>query len=798
MTGVWDTYRVGIYCLILSVLFLTSCNTNKYLQPDDSLLKKTKIVFKNEKNIPDKKSLTNELTSFINDKPNNKLLFFIPKEYVYVKNVGKDKNKWYHKAIKSLGEPPVLFDEAEAKKTALNMENHLKFNRGFYEAKVDFFTDEKLRGFTSTSGSDVWFVTEATYVVYTGPRYRIKDVTYDALDKNILKFVQDNQENAFIKKGDNIDFNAFELEKSRLTILLQNNGYTNFSNNYFEISGDSSIQKKEVDIFIEIRSPLPDTLHSRYTTGNINVYTDYYKDQPDYVLTSDSINGLNFYKQSSSYLVKPSLLQNSIFFREGKLLSRDDRQKTFRKLNGLGTYRFVTINPRPDALQDSILNFDILLTPYEKKWVWDGALQAYFSTLGAAQLLGFSASSQFINRNLLGGSERYSLRAEIGTEVGFGGTTGFVSRTTSFSVQNNLNLPSFQDFIGLGKFVSRTGVIRDKFYKNFVEEASTNIGLGFSSNNIIQFYSVSSINASFGFDYSSPKNNRYIFKPLGFNLDLYDIKDSSRFERNPLILLSFKNNLGTGFLFRDFSFIYNKAKNTKGNSMLLINNFELSGWEVHLSNLLFNKISGSDKVWSLDNIAFAKYARYEFDGRFTKEYAKKRSLATRFNLGIVVPFGEINVAPFVRQFGVGGPNSLRAWNVKQPGPGSYQNPADANSNIFVNQGDIKIELNAEYRFNMIGVFDGALFVDAGNVWTLRDDSNRPGAVFKTNQFLNQFAVGIGYGLRFNFDFFIIRFDFGYKIRNPYIIQDTNSHWYRFKEIRQQGLGNLQVGVNYPF
>lgn len=782
------------------VLMLTSCNTNKYLGPDQTLLKKTKIVFKNEQKVQDKKSLEQELLTFITTKPNSKLIFIIPKEYVYMANSGPNKSKWYHKALRSLGEQPVLYSEADAKKIALNMENHLKFKKGYYEAKVDFLTDEHLKIWSSTGKISTWFTSEIIFIVSTGDRYTIKNITYNSEDKNTLNFIKSKSENAYIHSGDFIDYNNFELEKSRLTIEMQNHGYNNFSNNYFEISGDSSLTKKEVDIFIDIQLPLPDTIHKRFTTGQINVYTDYFKDQNANDLVSETIEGKTFFRQSITYPVKPSLLTNSIFFKEGKLLSRDDRQKTFRKLNALGTYRFVTIHPKQDAIADTVMNFDILLTPFDKKWVWDGALQGYFSTLGASQLFGFSVSSQFVNRNLLGGSERYSLRTEAGTEVGLNTNGALVRRTSNLSIQNNLNVPSFQDFIGLGRLGWRSGIIKDRFYKNFVEEASTNIGLGFSVNNIINFYSLSSFNASFGFDYTSPKNNRYIFRPLGFNLDLYDILDEARFEANPLIKLSFQDILGTGFLFRDYSYIYNKSKNKKGNSLLIINNLELSGWEVHLSNLLFNSISGSKNVWSLNNISFAKYVRYEFDGRFNKEYSKTRSFAARLNVGAVVPFGELKVAPFVRQFGVGGPNSLRAWNVKQPGPGAYRNPLDKITTtppIYVNQGDLKIEMNVEYRFKIVGFLDGAIFTDIGNVWTLRQDDTRPGAAISTD-FVNQFAIGAGYGARFNFDFFIIRFDFGYKIRNPYADEFTGTNWYTFKEIRQQGLGNLQVGVNYPF
>jgi outer membrane protein insertion porin family len=774
--------------LIYIGLFFISCNTNQYLLPDQSLLKKANIVFKNEKLIKNKVELQNELLTFITSKPNEKLLFVIPKEYIYSK---------YKGVLKNLGEKPTLYDEAAAKKIAQNMENYLRYKKGFYEAKVDFITEEKNKGFTSSSGTEVWTVTHISYLVNTGQPYKIKGIAYETNDKKVLDFINSHQEGAFVKAGDDVDFSKFELEKSRLTIALQNNGYINFSNNYFEITGDSNKVKKEIDIFIQVKPPLPDSLHQQFTTGDIQVFTDFYKDQPKDMLSVDSLDKVRYYRQLPSFLVKPSVLDNAIFFEQEKLVSRDDRQKTFRKLNKLGTYRFVNINSFKSPGLDTVLNFDIQLAPFPKKWIWDGGLQGYFSTLGAARLFGTSVSSQFINRNLFGGSERYTLRAEAGMEIGYEKQTGFVQRANNISLQNNLVIPSFQDFISLGKLAHKTGIIKDQFYKNFREEATTNIGLGFNVNNIINFYSLNSVNASFGFDYTSPKNNRYIFRPLGFNLDLYEIKDSTRFK--PQVLLAFQDILSTGFLFRDLSYIYNRSKDNKGRSFFVLNNLELSGWEVHLTNKLFNALSSQDQVWSLDKIAFAKYLRYELDGRYNREYSKTTSFASRLNLGIVVPYGESKVVPFVRQFGVGGPNSLRAWNIRQPGPGGFYDSASDTSSqaIFVNQGDFKLELNAEYRFKIISVFDGAFFVDAGNVWTLREDANRPNANL-TGAFLNQMAIGVGYGVRFNFDFFIIRFDFGYKIRNPHKDEVTGRYWNTIKEVRQQGLGNLQVAVNYPF
>ena len=795
--GIKVHFLAGIAGLLL---LLSSCNTPKYLAPDQALLKNTKIIFKTKNNEKNDPKLKDELQPFITMQPNHKLMFLIPKEYLYVKNTGINKDKWHHKALRSIGEPPALYNEAEAKEIARNMENYLKYKKGYYDAIVDFFAEDKQYGWASSSANEVWSETVLNFVVSPGQRYKIKNITYESGDADVLAFINERQQDALIKPGDYIDYNTFEIEKSRLVIDLQNNGYINFSNNYFEISGDSSKTNKDVDIYIEIREPLPDTLHRRFRAGEIRVYTDYYKDQQPDRLTQDTLNQAIYYKQSKDYLVRKEILDNAVFLRPGKLISREDRQKTFRKLNGLGTYRFVTINAIPDKQIDTLMHYDIQLAPFPKKWIWDGGMQGYFSTLGAARLFGLSLSSQFVNRNLLGGSEKYTLRAEIGTELGYEPGKGVIQRANNLTLQNNLIIPSFQDFLGFGRLVNKAGIIKDKFFNDFKESCSTNIALGFSSNNIIDLYSLSSFNMTYGFDYTSPTNNRYIFRPLGFNLDLYTINDTSRFARNPLVLLSFQDNLGTGFLFRDLTYIYNSNKLPGGHSFLVVNNLEMSGWEVHLTNLAYNSLFNKTSTWSLGDKRFAKYVRYELDARYNKEFNKTESLAARFNIGSIVAFGENRAAPFVRQFGVGGPNSLRAWNIKQPGPGGYREPLsklEVPQVIYTNQGDLKLEMNLEYRFKMFYFVDGALFFDAGNVWLLSKDDERPGAEI-SKRFLDQIAVGTGYGIRFNFNFFIIRLDFGYKLRSPFKDEFTGRNWYTLREVRQQGLGNVQVAVNYPF
>jgi outer membrane protein insertion porin family len=798
--GFWFFFQLAACFLIL---LLGACNASKYLPSDQSLLKKTKITFKNEKKLADAGELADELVTFIDQQPNEKVLFVIPEEYLYLAHSQPGQNSWLHRGMKGLGNPPVIYREEQSKKIAKNMENYLRYKKGFYNAQVDFLTEENNLGWTGKNGTETWHTSEVTYIVSAGDRYKIRTVEFDSEDTILMQLVRKIEPASFIKTGDYVDFSQFELEKSRITVYLQNNGYVGFANSYIEIAGDSSQVAKDVAIYIQIRTPRPGQPHKRFSTGEVKVYTDFFKDLDQDTVVADTQSRMAFYKNADHFLVRPSLLRNCIFFKQGKLLSRDDRQKTFRKLSSLGTYSFVSVNSRIDSFADSLMNFDIQLTPFPKKWVWDGGLQGYFSTLGAARLFGFSLSSQLVNRNLLGGSERYSLKAELGSELGINTTGGLVRRTTNLSLQNNLNIPSFQDFVGLGRLAWRSGLIKDKFYQNFSEEASTNIGLGFSTLNIINFYSIRSFNASFGFDYTSPRNNRYVFRPLGFNLDLYEIGDTSRFEQNPLILFSFKDILGTGFLFRDFSYIWNRPKNRHGHSFLVINNLEFSGWEVHFANKLYNQLGGGSGEWTLSGdrqFTFAKYIRYEIDARYNREFSKTASFAARLNAGVIVPFGENKVAPFIKQFGVGGPNSLRAWNIKEPGPGGYFDPLAKLKEvpvIFVNQGDIKLEMNAEYRFKVLLFLDGAFFIDAGNVWTMRADPQRANSEISGKLF-QQLAVAAGYGIRFNFDFFIIRFDFGYKVRNPYKDPYRSSQWYSWKEIRDQGVGNIQVAVNYPF
>jgi len=781
------------------------------------LLKKSEVVIKTKGKYEPQSQLLKEINSIITQKPNTKLFFFIPKEWIYLINSQPNDTTWLDSGLRKIGEPPVLLDYEGIRKSVLDIQNYLKYEKGYYDAIVDYAIDEKssINRITTTNGMVVTTPNTAKlkFVIDTKERYTIKSINYESEDENLLKIIEQNMDQSYVNQKKYFLYSEFELEKNRITLDIQNNGYANFTSSYIDIKADSNKITKEIDYWFEVALPVDKSSHTKYSVGDINVYTDYVKANEVDSSYSSSQLGLNLFRNNREFLVRPAVLRQSIFFKSGDTFRRDERQKTFKKLNSLGTYRFVNITSNTNIENDTIIDLDIFLTPYENKWILQGDFETYYSRNEANSLFGLSVSSVLQNRNFLGGSENFSLRGQFGIGFGIGTENNrsvILQQSRNFSLLANLQLPTHLDFLGLSKLVHRMGLVKNQFYRAFDEEAITNISGGINSIKFINFYNFNSFKASYGFDYSAKSGNRYIFRPLSINFDQYDILDSANFLNNPIIFLQFRDVLGTGFFFSDFTYIYNGPISKKGNSILAINKLEVSGLEVHLANKLANLISNRDDEWKINlgasnegqGIAFAKYVKYDFDFRFNKEFSKKHSFVVRFNSGFAVPYNRDNVVPFIKQFGLGGPNSMRAWNIRQLGPGGYIDPLikvklPPTINVFVQQGDVELETNAEYRFKILFILDGAIFVDAGNVWNLQKDPERPN-VELSKDFVNQIAVAAGYGLRLNFGFFVVRLDAGYKVRNPYRDRYINRNWYTWREIRDQGLGNVQVAVNYPF
>jgi len=759
-----------LFVIISNILFVNTglsqdTKVNENLRYE---LVSNKIIVESPEPIIEKEALILSLNYFLLQKPNRKK-FWNPRD-------------WFDRS------PPVIHDPDLSDRSAIAIQKSLRNKKGFYNAVVTWSSE------MNTDGG-----VKIKYQVDLGRQYKVRSFIYHSDDKQLEKLVKSFGSENKIKPGTPLDATIFETEKNRIVSKLQNLGYANFVTNYIEIIGRDS-SNFETEIVMHIQPPLPDSTHTQYSIGDINVYTEH--------LPNDSIiNGKNrdYFKQNyiakgEEFVVKPKVISQALYLKKGDLFKKENRLKSFRQLSKLSAYRYIDIKPTIDSEQDSIIDFDVFLTPHEKKWIWDAGSDVFYSTINQLgnRLFGFGVNSGLQNRNFLGGSELFATNLEGTLELNLPDSISSVG----IQFQNSLKIPRYVDLLGFSKSMRALQILRGERYKKFREEATSEIRASYSFTRIINNYTIQAFGTSWGYDYRHSNHGRFIIQQLGLNYLNPEPIPGSIFEetlnRNPLLRSSFEPVLSTGFLFRDITYLYQGPENKKGVSFGLLAEFEMSGVETFGLNRLVNAISGSEGNWEIDGVEFARYFKIGFDGKMYKKLANESSFAFRFASGIAFPFGENGVVPFTSQYFVGGPNSIRAWQIRELGPGAHSelllNPVD--DQPFFQTGNFKLEFNIEYRKHLFWYFEGALFIDAGNVWTLEEDFDRFGAQLSSS-FLDEIAVGFGYGLRLDFDYFIIRFDFGFKLRNPFPDQN-GSHNALNKAWNSFPFGNINIAINHPF
>ena len=781
--------NTGLLVLVLAVIFLHSCNTTKYLQDDEVLLDYIEIVIESEEDVQKVSSLKDQLSQFYKQKPNGNF-FFVPREWYYYKNQDPGDTTWIKTwSKKALGEEPAILDSSLIKKTAIDMQNYLRNKKGYYNAEVR---------------ENICYCNQRAIVsFFVNPKrqYTINNLEYLCLDSTLANKVLEIEKNSFLSPGDPIDALNFDIEKQRIVNTLQNDGYANFHLNNVAIKGDSTELDHAWDIFFEILPPSDSTNHIRYRIGDIEVYTDFHQFQKAEDVSTEEIFAKKYHRQSEDFIVKPSIIDNKISLRSFDVFKSDNYDKTVRKLFNLNAYRFVKLQANINPNADSLIDYSIFMTPQRNLWVFDTSSDFFFSNISrvAQNLVGFAIGTGLENRNAFGGSERYKLSLETGVE--FTARTQDIN-TLSLGVNNSLDIPKFTAPFNVLKLAGKLNLLKDGLMEKMEEEASSNIKLGFNYIDIFDNYQISSFNTDYGFDIKFNNKHRLVFNQIGFNYTDYIIRPAfdTIIMNNPLLERSFQTSLFTGLIFKDISYFYQSDRGPFRANWAFIANLEASGLEVHLANKLGNSLTTSSDIWRINNnLDFEKFVKLELDGRWFKKINKDAQLAARLKTGVSVPFGtdptgQANVVSYIKQFLIGGPNSLRGWRPMQLGPGSYEFP-NPDPISFFQRGDLLLEFNLEYRFDLFWLMEGGLFFDGGNIWTLKEDPDRPGSQISTS-FLDEIALGYGWGIRFDFDYFLIRFDFGYKLRTPYRNSITNSH---FIPLDGQGFfGNLNVAVNYPF
>lgn len=736
-------FRYAISATI--VLLLVSCSSTKYVPDGSYLLDEVRIHTDNKEVKP------SNLSIYVRQNPNSKW-FSLIKTQLYVYNwSGRDSTRWINRTLRRLGDAPVIYDEEETIRTTEEMTKAVQ-NMGYMGATVEPIRQVKKKKM------------KLAYKVNAGKPYKVRTLRYDIQDDKIKEYMQQDSTATLLSEGMYFDVNVLDAERQRITNHLLRNGYYKFNKEYISYTADTVRNSYLVDLTLHLtpyrqnNEDEPQN-HPQYTINKVNFITDYNVLQSsalNSIEVNDSLHykGYPIYYKDKLYL-RPKVLTNNLRIAPGSLYNEEDVQYTYSNFGRLQVLKYTNIRFFETQQNDSAkLNAYVMLTKSKHQ-----SVSFEVEGTNSAGDLGAAASVAFQNRNVFKGSEAFMLRLRGAYEAVSGLQSGLNQNYIELGAEATINFPRF-----MFPFISND-------FKRKIR-ATTEFGLQYNYQMRPEF---TRIVASAGWSYKwgiQQQRSQHRFDLLDINyLYMPWIDRGFREEyldknENYILKYNYDNRL---IVRTGYSYVYNSAgralmnNSVIGNSYSVRLNFESAG------NLLYAiaKVGGLKKnsdtgEYALLSIPFAQYLKGDFD--FAKNFVidNRNSLAFHLGAGIAIPYGNATMVPFEKRYFSGGANSVRGWSVRDLGPGSF--PGDKN---FMNQsGDIKLDASIEYRTRLFWKFRGALFVDAGNIWTIRDYKDQPGGQFEFNKFYKQIAVAYGLGLRLDLDFFVLRFDGGMKAINP--------------------------------
>ena len=771
---------------------ITSCSTTKYVPEGQYLLESLKIKIDNNE------VKETDLEYAIQQNPNLQLLGLAKTSLNIYSMSGTDSSKWINRMLRRWGDPPVIYDSLATQRSIYEIRQTLR-NMGYEEVEATADVEYKKKK------------AYLTYQVKPSDPYKIRNIEiniYDSLLQNQIIFdMQTVGKNIFeatamesvnatpikgslLERGDRFDRMKIDEERGRIVTALRRKGYYDMNREYIAYLADSTVGNKSVDLTLYVRPPMdslpiikqgerfdPSILprHTQYSIDSIYIYTGFDPMNLGGSTPVDTVEYLGYnIIQGPFTRIKPYSLELNTFITPGGLYNERLDEQTYSAMAAMSALKGATIRYNRSSLSDSLLNCHVSTINSNVR-----GIGLDIEGTNTAGNLGAAASANFQHRNIFGGSEVLSLKArgayeaiasdqwanyfELGGEVG-------------------LNFPAF-----IFPFLNHNTMKKIK--------ASTEFSLAYNLQTRPELdRTITSGGWKYVWQNRFNGGDRHTVRLIDIDY-VYIPRMDSIFKANlsdNTLLFSYTDQfiMSTGYSYlstNENPFIKTRNKYT----------FRLS---VELAGNILNAIStladapknqnGSRLVF---NIPFAQYAKGDFDFSRTFIVGEDQSLAFRTAAGIAVPYGNSSIIPFERRYFSGGSNSVRGWNVRELGPGGYRlNPT---TNFLDQSGDIKLDLNLEYRAKIIKYFEFAGYIDAGNIWTIRDYDFQPNGVFRLDKFYEQIALSAGIGLRMDFDFFLVRFDTGYKIYNP--MKRDGQRW----SIIHDSFGNnfaWHFAVGYPF
>jgi len=766
--------KSGLYILILSVmLFLTllsGCTGLKSVSEGRHLYTGQVINIDSVQFLGDPSEAKAEILSLITEKPNKKFLWMRPTLSLHnMLREPKKETGFRHWMKYSFGKPPVFIEDINLTNISLAIENRLQ-NRGNFHAKASFEVKDKDK------------TTQVEFSVIPGKPYTLNNISYpDSTKAGISNDISKLYPKSLLKQGKIYKLETFENERIRIDAALKGKGYYYFKPDYLLFTADTAIGDRQINSWLTVKPGIPAEASTAFRLNNIYVFDDYSlgNSKPDTVKIG------NYFYVSEKHQFKPQTILGVVFLEKDSLYSRTDHYNTLRNLMGIGVYKYANARFKPDDSLPDRMNVNLFLTPVKKI-----ALSAEMTAaIKSNNFAGPGLNLMYKNRNLFAGAEllTLSLGGSFETQV-----SGDSKGQTSYQVNldGNLALPRIVPFF-----------LQAKTSRTFVPKTIFAGGFGIYSR--VNLYKMNSFHSSIGYSWKRTENISHLFRLIDASFTRL-VESTQEFEdylnENPTVRKSFEEQfiVGGSYTFVNSNFHFKSRKHI----FYLSESVELAG------NILSLITRITEKSWpSAENqhyifsLPYSQFANLRSEFRYLLNMNKKNQIAWRFIGGVAMPYGNSTTIPYIRQYYVGGTNSIRAFVARSLGPGTYSS-TDSLNNTYIDQaGDVKLETNLEYRFDIYKYFKGALFVDAGNIWLVNDDPQRPGGKFNINTFYKEIAVGSGFGFRFDFKIIVLRLDLAIKLRKPYLPE--GERWV-FNELdlgskpwrRENILWNIAIG--YPF
>lgn len=738
-----NQFRTYIFTIIISLL-LGGCSVGKFIPEGQYLLDEVHISSDNSE------IKSSEMYSYVRQKPNSKWFSLVKLPmYIYCAS-GKDSTKWINRFLHRIGDAPRIYDPSVAEETRLQILGAVQ-NKGYLSAQVSLEERKKKNKL------------DAYYKVSSGKPYMISSVNYNVEDYVIRGLLMNDSVKSGLKEGMRFNVNMLEEERNKIAQYLLNRGYYRFNKDYITFQADTVRGTYKIDLTMNIslssnRGESTGSLHRQYEIRSVNYILDgdnAYAANESSTVDTIQYDGINILYDDKLFL-RPGVIASHNRIVPGKLYSNRDVMSTYSSLSRLGILKYSNIRFVEHLDNDSAyLDAYVSLSKNKNK-----TLSFQVEGTNSAGDLGAAASVTYTHRNLFKGSETFNIKVR-GAYEAVTGLEGYSNNNyTEYGVETSLEFPEFMfpflksDF---KKSVNAKSQVSAKYNWQIRPEFERTLA-----------------SAAWSYRWNSRRRASHRLDVLDINY-IYMPYRSKTFieylnymdEINPLLRYSYEDL----FIVRlGYTYTYNSAgvstqQTAKKSSYSIRFNIEESGNLIYgFSKLIHGKPSDGES-FRMGNISFAQYVKTDFDYAKNIMIDDRNAVVFHIGTGIAIPYGNSKSLPFEKLYFSGGANSVRGWSVRSLGPGGYRG-ASGSLDYVNHTGDIKLDMNVEYRTHLFWKLNAATFIDAGNVWTLKNRYSDSTGQFAFNRFYKEIAVSYGLGIRFDLDFLILRFDGGMKAVNP--------------------------------